>query len=369
MENTVFILGAGASHHAGAPLMSGFLDAAEDVRRAVPPNWEHRQAFEDVARGRALLQRVHSKAKFDLSNLESVFEAFETAELLGVWHEELPTDLPNKMRIVIAETLKQRVRFPKKGAHIQATDEYAKLAYLIRRLILDKEHSVTVVTFNYDIAIDVGLEAGQFTIDYGDRDPVAHSPSALPVSLLKLHGSLNWMRCSVQPQTHWTVQLIRDALRDGEASKVFRASETSMTLDPVSPKAKLECCGQACLRVPVIVPPTLHKGSLHQGLAAIWFRAAKALSAADNIFVLGYSWPSNDTFFHHLFALGAVGDSVVRRFRVFDPKLEVVSRYRDRLVSGQVLDHFQGDTVRFDKGLEAISREMLGEANLSGVHR
>ena len=39
MSNTVFVLGAGASKKAGAPLMGDFLDAAYDLWRmkAIPP--------------------------------------------------------------------------------------------------------------------------------------------------------------------------------------------------------------------------------------------------------------------------------------------------------------------------------------------
>src|SRR5882672_30995 len=82
MGNSVFILGAGASVHAGAPVMRDFLDQAGLIGRS-EPGTEDRRAFEIVTRARSELQLVHSKAQFDLRNLESVFAAFEMAEVFG----------------------------------------------------------------------------------------------------------------------------------------------------------------------------------------------------------------------------------------------------------------------------------------------
>src|SRR5271156_2630675 len=80
MSETVFILGAGASHSAGAPLMRNFLDAAERLRTHARTG---RADFELVFEGIAALQQAHFKSAIDLDNIESVFAAFEMAKLLG----------------------------------------------------------------------------------------------------------------------------------------------------------------------------------------------------------------------------------------------------------------------------------------------
>ena len=72
-------------------------------------------------------------------------------------------------------------------------------------------------------------------------------------------------------------------------------------------------------RDPVIVPPTWNKTQYHHEIAAVWQNTARHLSEAENIFVVGYSLPERDQFFRYLFALGTVGDALVRRFWVFDP--------------------------------------------------
>src|SRR5262245_24730304 len=107
MSDVVFILGAGASKEAGAPLMADFLSQAQRLLKDGKCN-DYQEDFERVFRAIAELQRVHSKAELDLDNLESVFAAFEMAQLLG----QLPgTDEPEiprvvkSMRRVITKTL------------------------------------------------------------------------------------------------------------------------------------------------------------------------------------------------------------------------------------------------------------------------
>jgi hypothetical protein len=81
--NSVFVLGAGASADVKVPLMREFLEVAEDIYRDSGPALASYADFALVVRARAELQAVHSKAEFDINNLESVFSAFEMAELLG----------------------------------------------------------------------------------------------------------------------------------------------------------------------------------------------------------------------------------------------------------------------------------------------
>src|SRR5262245_33819572 len=103
MSDIVFILGAGASREAGAPLMDDFIDKAEDCLRsdACGPD---EQAFRLVFKGISALQSVYAKATLDSNNLESVFSAFEMAKLFGRLGPLGPAeidDLPAAIRRVI----------------------------------------------------------------------------------------------------------------------------------------------------------------------------------------------------------------------------------------------------------------------------
>lgn len=82
MAKNVFVLGAGASRSAGAPLMTDFLDKTEDLRAS-------RRATVDLEAFDLVLERIHhlrraqSNAQFDADNIEAVLAAFEAATLFG----------------------------------------------------------------------------------------------------------------------------------------------------------------------------------------------------------------------------------------------------------------------------------------------
>src|SRR2546422_542427 len=82
LTKTVFILGAGASQMAGAPLMSEFLDVADHLWKTGAVT-KREDCFKSVFKGIAALQDVHSKARLDFNNIESVFAAFEMASTLN----------------------------------------------------------------------------------------------------------------------------------------------------------------------------------------------------------------------------------------------------------------------------------------------
>ena len=112
MANTVFLLGAGASKRAGAPLMGEFLDVARDLWRTRHANTP---AFSTVFAGISHLQQVHSKAKLDIHNVESVFAAFEMSKTLGRFADytrQQIDELVASMREVIVHTLDATIKIP-----------------------------------------------------------------------------------------------------------------------------------------------------------------------------------------------------------------------------------------------------------------
>ena len=68
--------------------------------------------------------------------------------------------------------------------------------------------------------------------------------------------------------------------------------------------------------------------------------AAYELSEAQNIFVIGYSYPPTDAFFRYLYALGSVGTSVINNFRVYNPDKSLENHYRD-LLGASVIESFK----------------------------
>jgi hypothetical protein len=83
MAKNVFLLGAGASKEAGAPLMAEFLDVARDLHtsgeiRENKDNESFQKFFEAIRH----LRSIHYKSYIDLDNIEAVFGTFEMARLL-----------------------------------------------------------------------------------------------------------------------------------------------------------------------------------------------------------------------------------------------------------------------------------------------
>src|SRR5205085_6596893 len=158
MANSVFVLGAGASAAAGVPLMGNFLDVAHDLLRA--NKVVDRESFELVFDAVGVLPRVHSKAMLDVDNVESVFSAFEMAQILGVfgeYDEARIATLDRAMRQVIAETVERSMPLPTKKheghTYVAAPPPYEEFAELIAS-IRETSQTCSVVTLNYDLACD-----------------------------------------------------------------------------------------------------------------------------------------------------------------------------------------------------------------------
>ena len=194
MSEIVFILGAGASKHAGAPLMNEFLDTAEALCQTGKLG-EHQDDFDRVFEAIGQLQVVQSKAPLDLDNLESVFGAFEMGRLIGRLPglpKEQIDGLLDRFRRVIARTLEETMTFPFEDGHLNPHGHYDMFARLVEGL--DENGSrrrCSIITFNYDVGLDYALHHCRYPPNYC-LEPRNQDTGA---TLLKLHGSLNWGRC------------------------------------------------------------------------------------------------------------------------------------------------------------------------------
>jgi NAD-dependent SIR2 family protein deacetylase len=317
MANVVFILGAGASADGGAPLMGNFLDVADRLLLSgeVKQKEEH---FQTVRSAIGALQAVHSKAQLDLINVESVFNAFVMAKVLGKFPGQgnfSGEKLEKSIKQLIATTLEHTQKFRVQSSTVmppRSYEAFARLLYDIKNRGLPGR-SVAVLTFNYDVGADLALHRLNLGPAYGLDD----SDMAERVPLLKLHGSLNWANCTqCRKVVPWH-------LRDMLAGVSVRTTDSEeIRFDVWSGHfTRFRHCDNAVEHeLPFIVPPTWNKSDHHQTIAPVWKRAALELSDAEHIFVIGYSLPETDGFFRTLYALGAVGPSPLKRFHVFNPE-------------------------------------------------
>src|SRR6185503_16080009 len=92
---------------------------------------------------------------------------------------------------------------------------------------------------------------------------------------------------------------------------------------------------------PVVVPPTTSKVEHQRVLDKVWRRAGQRLSEADSVYLVGYSWPQADQFFHQLYAVGSVGTQLLKRFCVVNHDQPVHERIRNELLGQQAADRFE----------------------------
>ncbi len=176
---------------------------------------------------------------------------------------------------------------------------------------------------------------------------IAHSKSALNLDNLEsLFGAFEMMSLLDRPIGALSTDEVRrlsDAIK-GMAGDIFRY-DISRYL-----KRNLSCCGE--MTGPMIVPPTWSKLEHHRKIQPVWSAAAKHLSEARNIVVIGYSLPESDMFFRDLYAVGTIGEELIQNFVLVDPSEQVSARFRE-LLSPAAQRRYSIIPVRFE---EAISR-------------
>ena len=201
------------------------------------------------------------------------------------------------------------------------------------------------------MAIDYGFYFTRVVSNYflGEN----HWDEGIP--LLKLHGSLNWAYCpKCKKVVSWPLELFfkkynwNQALLGKPASVYLTIGSSLGDFD--------HSCGTKVKPEPVIVPPTWNKTEYHNSVSNVWSKAAKELSNAENIFIIGYSLPETDSFFRYLYALGTVDEStLIKKIWVFNPDStgEVEARFHKMLGPGAE-SRFKYHSKTFEESLKII---------------
>jgi hypothetical protein len=344
-EKTVIILGAGASASAGAPLMANFLDRARDIQQE--QEGDTRAAFDDVFDAFHELRGVFAKGHLDIYNIESFFNAVEMARLLGKLGARTIEEIARLHRsttTVIAETVRQSVRFPMGGRDIHVPGAYRELSDELERgenARFALHQRACFITFNYDTGLDYALQRSGITIDYGLREPNGGVP------LLKLHGSLNWAMCEACG--------VASEFDPKFPNRVSSANTLMLSVE----RSQVDCpkC-HTRLTQPAIVPPSASKLMEQTRIANVWRRAAQELRQASRVAVVGYSLPGTDSFFPHLWTLGSEGETYLREFTVYDICPERVKPRFEGLIGSSLASRFAVKELSF----EAIARPLAGAA-------
>jgi len=376
---TVFILGAGASVAAGAPLMNNFLARAKALHATGVYGKDQDAINEVLTAAYQDLKSIYATSTIDHRNIEELFSAIEIACLINSFGSRRPEDI-GKLRdsivTFIYRTIEETICIPKREKQIGLPKGYDKLAARVRKHIEKNigtnREPVSFITFNYDTSLEYSLVRSGLGVSYGLPEPFANQSeenyqvkNQVRIPVLKLHGSINWGYCL---QCKRIIPTEIDQWRHTTFIDIFGAPEI-LRLTPASRLATHhhKACGKTLYSLPFIVPPTWNKSTEYEDLRAVWKRAATEISNAENIVVIGYSFPAADTFFKYLFALGSMNSSSAQleNFLVINGAekpgdaryLETIKRFEGLL--GQMNKHgFRSHPMNFE-GADGVLNGIL----------
>ena len=217
----------------------------------------------------------------------------------------------------------------------------------IGRLIADAARhtdDLTVITFNHDLVIENEILRraqlrNRWCLDYGYGsvgptldlvDPVGTVPTfpthaggvcdhTRPITILKLHGSLNWVvrLTSNRP----TANFLRGRSGNKRISLLTRRHITTRTsmVRVGSGRTRWETW-------PVVVPPVYAKQALRSAVQTTWTDAREALIKADRVVFFGYSLPGIDIEAEKLIER-ALAKSPARWIDVVNPASDAAARF------------------------------------------
>lgn len=332
-DRNVYILGAGFSATANAPLLYDFLDKSRELLDDPSSGLDgyERTEFRSVFEFRRKMAQAREKVKLDLDNIEQLFGLVEMEQRLGLGR----TDVRSATVYLIAKTLELTIaRNQHRGevaffpSSLTGSDELLRQYDLRRRegystekysldmydffamliggrfdLPTKRNHRTdTVITFNYDLVLDHAFMRAAIPIKYHLPTQYVSVPAANidgGVSLLKLHGSTNWGVCS-KCKKHIIVSIDKTT----SSPAIFRNTECR------------ECHAKAFQ--PMLVPPSWDKTEYRDLIQPVWKQAVTELQRATRICIIGYSLPESDAYFKYLLALGLSENHSLYKFIVVD---------------------------------------------------
>jgi len=327
MARIVFVLGAGASAHTGAPLMGNFYRAITDLYDD-PKFTEHREDFKLVIRCNKELDNVYAKVHMGYhENIENLLATFEMASIIGRLGNLPSSDLSRltkAMKCVITTTIERSQRYKYiKGQGFKPHSGYLEFAKSIKDIMGNDNADIAILTFNYDYALEFAFNYADIPLSY-----CLEGTESSGIPYLKLHGSLNWGQCK---KCHELIPYsIGEWASHPKNAIALELPDCETPLDLSKRIETLQHCGKILDPDPFIVPPTWNKTNYRNSLERVWQRAAKELASARAIFMIGYSFPQTDEFFRHLMALSLAGGPLIDIFAIVntDPNIfENVKRW------------------------------------------
>ncbi|GKW36721.1 MULTISPECIES: hypothetical protein [Pectobacterium] len=300
---TVFVLGAGFSKEAGAPMQAEIMDEIFKIRKEKPSEFDDSEfiLFENL-----LTKHLYYKCEqFKDIQIEDIFTPLDRCLADNIQFRGLSIEQMIKTRDAIFNIIGVAIKeiLIRKGKSKEYIDIFAQ--YLVKRCSERmnnnyRQHDpVSVISTNWDILLDNSIYnyiqqnySRNAVVDYccyissleKMDDTVKPGLEMLGiggfnVKLLKIHGSLNWLQCS---------RCMRLYVGFNEKAGILRGRtcrHCDKNHDGELNKNKL---------ISNLIMPTFLKDLSNPQYKIIWQNAGIELSEADRLIFIGYSLPSAD---------------------------------------------------------------------------
>ncbi len=308
---TTYVLGAGASRHAGYPLAASMGTQLFEWMRS------HRSQAFDYPAVVEFLQRTFG----NIENIEDLLTNIH--KLIAEYKNGTPDQravrsvLANETRPAIIQAVREWFTEIRQNK----TEAYECFA---NELI---EAGDCIISFNYDVSLEHELRrAGKWRIGDGYGFTIPEFPSDSPVKLLKLHGSINWLALmfggitgalQIQPGNVFGLR------------PVLGSNELAFLGYPDLTDPSFRHPGAA---IPTMIMPTRSKefffdtnlGREWEGFwDRLWQQAADALKGSDVVVLCGYSLPPADQRARDLLAVRTLTQSSINT-RISDTRRRIL---------------------------------------------
>lgn len=299
--NVVLFLGAGFSARFGLPVMGEFFDHAYQSGFLTD---DEKKRLEKLQRGwRGATNIISGNEK----NLEDVLSY---TEMRADFASEDAEETSKAIRQILAKVYCQ---FDAVKYDEIVQRDFRKLL-CISNSVRDWDHVLTVITTNYDMLADwalhrVGLDPdlcldGASFASESSGTPMYFKPGHYgeAVKLCKLHGSINWFL----PKEDGPLEI-------DDRWELIQTAKGQLVIPRACNTSHFE------RDVPFLIPPTFVKRRGRDMMFDCWKAAHHALSTADLLAFIGYSFPASDTYMR-FFLASALADNVhLGRILVLDP--------------------------------------------------
>jgi len=376
MENVVYVLGAGFSAPLGLPVMSNFLEKANNLYQTNKNEYPHfKRVFQSIKEKLAYVTLFYHT---DLDNIEEVLSILEMEHLAGNVSQE-QTDEFIKFIVDVIEYFTSPVEGLKnvnrksKGVYQSASKitEWEITRNVISENLQESYGKFVLKLFNAELEI-IGIEGenpdtrkstekkyNEFVIKcrYHKISPVKYSVVTLNYDLVLENLA-----------EYYSSIIHEDEIRFSRPQAIMHENFPYL--------AKLH----GSLDNDTIIPPTWNK-TIQEKIILEWRTAYKLLSSANHIRILGYSLPENDAYVKYLLKSSLLESENLKTIDVvcMDNNNIVRRRYdsfisrkypKYRFINGDLkmyLGWVSGNNRSLENGHEDFIREMESKASASQI--